>query len=475
MVAGLAFIGVAVLNPQILLIFPLLGVLYAMTKSWFRLLFFVVGAFLVFQTGDGLTLTKLGYLGGAVIAAVAATHSILKNPDKNWIARVKPALIGAGLLAGWIAIPTLIQSVMINGTPLEMWARDALTYLLISAGVVIGIDSSRSISLPWARRITVAVGILAAYGFASVWIQRRGIVEAAGDAQTSGALLGSMVALTLPLALCLTLGLAQRRISLKWLIIAPVFLLAVLVTGTRTGFVLTIVLIGVLGLTAKKRVPIGKALIGALLGVASLAAALPAAGAAFSNEYFVQQRIDMMVRTVQNGFGSDASGIIRQRATNYSTDIFRGSPLMGQGLGKYFPNPNPGGVAENFTLDTWAVYPAKFGLFGTTVVVIALILIWRGLTRKADGPWLLENTAVRGASLAIVALLPFGAPTEDKGFAVIAALAALLVCSASKAAKDDPDASTFQPPNRHSQRSSHGYRTELTSALARSRQRIPQT
>lgn len=442
MIAGLAFVGVAVLNPQILLIFPALGVLYGMTKSWFRLLFFGVGAFLVFQTGDGLSPTKLAYLAGVVIAAVAAIHSLIKSPDKEWLGRVRPALIGAGILAFWIVIPTLIQAVMINGTPIAMWARDALTYLLISAGIVIGVDSSRAISLKWARLITVGVGLLAAYGFASVWIQRRGLAESPGAMDTQqGSLLGSMVALTLPLALCLTLGLAQRRINLMWLLLSPVFLLAVLVTGTRTGFVLTVVLIGVLGLASKNRVRLSRAFLGAVLGVAALAVTLPLAGAAFSDEAFVQKRLDMMVRTIENGFGSDASGIIRQRATAYSLHIFDDSPIMGQGLGKYFPNPNPGGVAENFTLDTWAVYPAKFGALGTLVIILCVAFIFVGLTRRGGGTWLYENTAVRGASLAIVALLPFGAPTEDKGFAVVAALAAVLVCSAAKASHLDGQSS----------------------------------
>lgn len=429
---GLAFVGAAVLYPQILLAVPAMAAVFAMSKPWFRILFFVVGAFLVFQTGDGLSAPKLAYLVGVVVAAAAAVHSLVKSPDKEWLRRVRPALVGAGVMAFWIIVPTLIQAVMVNGTPLAMWARDALTYLLISAGVVIGIDSSRTISLAWARRITVGVGLLAAYGFASVWIQRRGIVDTPGITEVQGSLLGSMVALTLPLALCLTLGLAQRRIRVFWLLLAPIFLLAVLVTGTRTGFVLTVVLVGVMGLASKQRVNLRRAVLGAGLGVAALAVALPLAGAAFSDEAFVQKRLDMMVRTVENGFGSDASGIIRQRATSYSLTIFNDSPIMGQGLGKYFPNPNPGGVAENFTLDTWAVYPAKFGVLGTLVVVASVVLILVGLTRRGKGIWLSENTSVRGAALAVVALLPFGAPTEDKGFAVVVALAALLVCAASR-------------------------------------------
>ncbi|AZS11725.1 membrane protein [Arthrobacter phage Maja] len=445
-----AVVLAAIFAPITLLALPAAVVLYGLTKPWFRLLFFVFGAFFVFQSSDGLSIQKLGYMGGVAFSTAAALYSLHKDADPEWRQKVRPALVGAALLAGWIAVPTLIQSVVFNGVPIAMWARDALTYLLISAAVVIGADAGRFVSLKFARLATLAAGLLAAAGFAVTWVNKRGF----GDVEESqGFILGSMVAITLPLALSLVLGLGRRDIKLQWLIFAPLMLVAVLVTGTRTGFVLSLVLLGIIGAVRKCRVRLSKALFGVALGAATIAAALPIAGAWLSSEQFVQERIDLMLRTIQLGFAQDNSGLIRERARQYCMEIFNESPLLGQGLGVYFPNPNPNSAPANFTLDTFAVYPAKFGIIGTAVLVIAILMIVKAFVRKQDGRWLLENTAVRGAFVVWIALLPFGAPTEDKGFALSIALAATLVVAASAvkpAAVEEPQQPIPTRPNRPS-------------------------
>ncbi|MHC6593415.1 O-antigen ligase family protein [Arthrobacter sp. C152] len=434
------------LMPSALLAIPAALVVYGMTKAWFRLMFFVVGAFFVFQSGDGLSVTKLGYLAGVVLAAVLAAHNIARGADRSYRRRVKPALTGASLVALWVLVPSLVQSVILNNVPLSMWARDGLTYLLISAGVVIGLDAAGQVSLRWARAITLGVGLLAAYGFATEWIQRRGLVEGvSATTSAQGGLLGSLAALTLPLTMCLALGLAQSRIRWGWLLLAPVFLLAVLVTGTRTGVVLAVAIVGVIGLRANKRVPIGRAVMGGVLGVGALALTLPLAGAAFSSERFVQQRIDQMARVLESGFATDASGVIRERATQYCLQIFNAHPLMGQGLGLYFPNPNPGGAAMNFSLDSWAVLPAKFGIIGTAVISIGILMIFHAFIRRGDGLSLYENTAVSGALITLLALIPFGTSPEDKGFAVVVALSALLVSAAARASQEGDEVEEAAP------------------------------
>lgn len=434
-----------IFSPQALLVIPAAAVAYGLTKSWFRLLFFVFGAFFVFQTGDGLSIQKLAYIGGVAFASAAAIYGIHTDAEAAWRRKVRPALIGAGLLAGWILLPMLIQAVGFNGVPIEMWARDALTYLLISAGVVIGADAARFVSVEFARLTTLAVGLLAAAGFAVTWVNRRGFASVDDDVQ--GFILGSMVATTIPLALCLVLGLGRRGIRLGWLVFAPLMLTAVLVTGTRTGFVLPLVLLGIVGAVAKQRVRFSKALCGVALGGGALAAALPLAGAWLSSESFVQERMDLMVRTIQLGFAQDNSGLIRERARQYCLEIFTGNPLMGQGLGKYFPNPNPNSAPTNFTLDTFAVYPAKFGIIGTAVLIAAILMIVSTFVRKQEGRWLLENTAIRGAFVVWIALLPFGAPTEDKGFALSIALAAVLVLAAQEEASAAPAPATQLEPS----------------------------
>lgn len=426
----------ALLSPQLLWVVPAVAVAYCLTKPWFRLIFFVLGALLVFQTGDGLSATKLAYLGGVALSVVGAGVNIKRHGGDPWIQRFKPALLGAGMLALWLLVPTMLQALVVNGVEPQMWARDALTYLLISAGVVIGVDACRTFSVRWARFITIGIGLIAAAGFAAAWVQKRGFGDTV-DASPQG-LLASLVALTIPLALCLVLGLAQRWVRLPWILLGSVFLIAVLVTGTRTGFVLVLALVGIWGSASKLRAPIHKLIAGAIVGAAAVAVALPIAGAWVSSESFVQQRIDLMVRTLQLGFSQDYSGLIRERAYEYSMDIFNDNPLMGQGLGIYFPNPNPNSAPSNFAVDTYAIYFAKFGILGTAVLVASLALIIAPLVLKRNGPSLFEVTAMRGALITWVAILPFGPTTEDKGFAISIALGVLLVGSAHRQSMGRP-------------------------------------
>lgn len=431
----------ASLNPSLVLAIPLLGVAYGLTKPWFRLTFFVLGAFLVFQTGDGLSAPKLAYLGGVAFSVVAAVFSIQRNRNDPLIQRFRPSMVGATLLAFWILVPMMVQSLMVAGVPPQMWARDALTYLLISAGVFIGLDACRSVTVNWARAATIGIGLVAAGGFAAAWVQKRGFGDTGEDAPQG--LLASIVALTIPLALCLVLGVAQQRVRLLWLLLASVFILAVLVTGTRTGFVLVVALVGIWGSARKLRAPLHKLIIGGTVGFVAVALTLPLAGAWLSSEQFVQHRIELMLKTLQLGFGQDYSGLIRERAYEYSMEIFSRNPLMGQGLGIYFPNPNPNAAPANFTLDTYAVYLAKFGILGTGILLASLALVIAPLIFRSNGPWLFELTAMRGASITWIAILPFGPTTEDKGFAISVALAVLLVGAAHRHAVDGPELDNF--------------------------------
>lgn len=79
---------------------------------------------------------------------------------------MKPAPVGSGLLRFWILVPSMVQVLLMNATPVMMWGRDAITYLLISAGVVIGVDDVASLEARSSRPITSAVVIVAVGGLA---------------------------------------------------------------------------------------------------------------------------------------------------------------------------------------------------------------------------------------------------------------------------------------------------------------------
>ncbi|TFD49816.1 hypothetical protein E3T55_10705 [Cryobacterium frigoriphilum] len=404
------------------------------------LVWFCGGALLAFQTGEGLTPTKLGYVIGVIIFVVFALVHLKHDLPPHLVQRFRPALLGCALLSGWILLVTAFHSLAVRGIPFEDWARDALTYLLIPAGVVLGVSACTVLTLRFVRGLTLVIGTVSALAFAVAWIQRRGF----GEVDSTQSLLSSIVAISIALALSFGLGLAGGRRNLLWMALAAALVVAVLVTGTRTGILLIVVLAGMAGAARKQRVGFSHLVLGGVASVAAIAVLLPTAGALFSSRTFVTDRLASILTVFNSDVSQDYSGAIRERAYAYAGQIYVESPFFGQGVGEFFPNPNPGSGLLNFSLDTPLMYPAKFGLFGTIVLFVSLALIVYSLVRRMPGePWLLESTAVRGAALFWVCLLPFGATTEDKGFAVALALALALVGAAAVAghpsqAADEP-------------------------------------
>jgi hypothetical protein len=429
-------VPVALAWPAVLLVFPAAGVLYLLKHPWVRLAWFVGGALLVFQVGEGLTPPKLAYIAGVAVCVVISAVRMRTLLRTSWGRRFKPAVIGASILLAWMLFVTPIQSVVIQGIDPVLWARDALTYILAAAAVFIGIDAASNTSVRLARGITVAVGLLAAAGFSFVWIQGRGY---SGSEDIDRAFLASLIAVVLPIALCFALGLAGKRLRIWWVALGLFMIVAVLITGTRTGVVLGVTLLGMIGSARMQRISLPKVLMGAAAGVAAFLIVVPFAAGLFSSADDVQARLQSITRALAGEFGRDPSGSMRVRATQIGLDIFADHPLFGHGVGRPFPNLLGDATAAGFSLDTPAMYLAKFGFIGLAVVIPAFILIVAPALRHERGrPWLLESTAGWGAVFAWVALLPLASTTEDKGFALSLAMLMMLVGAAARASHDEP-------------------------------------
>ncbi len=431
--AGAITAGLAVGFAPVLVLSALGAAVVAVgfTRSWFRLVWFALGAILVFQTDDGLTPTKLIYLGGVVVAVALALVHLPAVLRKTWAHRFRSAVWGAAILAGWIGLVTSIYSIVVEGSDPQTWARDALTYFLIAAAVPLGIDAATILEPRWARMITVCIGAIAAVGFAAAWITRRGVGTVDSDPSSGQYLLASMATIVVPLALALTMALVGKGLRLWWLALAVAFVLCVLLTGTRTGLVLPLGILGLIGSSSRLRVPPVKALIGLTIGVFAVIVTLPIIGDQVTTAGFGQSRIASAFSVLTDGFAADASGVIRQRASDYASTIAGENPMLGQGLGKVFPNPNPQGVAQSFSLDTAWTYPAKFGWVGILVLIGAILMILYSCIQRAGGPWLREMTVSRVAVLTFAVMLPFS--SEDKGVAIGVALLMTLVGSAARA------------------------------------------
>ncbi|MGN7190382.1 hypothetical protein [Curtobacterium sp. MCBA15_004] len=426
------------ISPRAILVLPAaLALVLVVRFSWARAAFFMLGAFLVFQTSSGLSTPKVFYFAVVALSVLVSLARLRRISHDPVIHNLKPAYLGGLGIILWQLLFVLPYSVGVRGVSVENWLRDGATYVLIGCAVIIAMDAVSSTSTRLARGLVIAVGTVAAFSFASRWISARGLVGAA-DTDGDATLLSSLTALTLAVALAFTLALAGTRLRWLWLLLGVVFVLAILVTGTRTGVVFGAVLVGIVGSRVKMRAPVRRVLAGAGIGVAAVAAAIPITASFFTNEDFLTQRLTSIWSTIQNGVGSDQSGAIRGRAYEYCLQIWQQHLLLGRGEGWAFVNPTTGVLGSDFSVDSPLVYLAKFGIVGCLVLATCLVSIFVPLIRRGrSSNWLLENTAVRGCAAILLALLPFGATLEDKGFGITIALAVLLVGSAMRAQRRD--------------------------------------
>ena len=433
--AGLCLCAVAGIYPVLVLMVAVAVVCaFALSRSaYFRLVWLIAGALLVFQTDAGLSTAKLAYVGGLIVSSVFSVRGVVEVLRSDWGRRFRPAVLATAVIVVWVGLISSLYAIIVAGASVQDWLRDSLTYLLISVAVLVGVDATRHVSLRVARRTTVILGLASAYGFSTAWISRRHIDTSTVDS-ASQSLLASIAALAVPFALALVMGLTGR-IRTVWLLYGTVLVLAVLVTGTRTGLVLGAVLLGVTGLARHQRVSFGRALVGLSVLFALLGVALPVASTLFTTSGYGQSRLRMAILAITQGIGQDASGAERLNAYALAKRIFLEHPLMGQGVGVSFPSARTGRVGTIlFSLDTPWTLLAKFGIAGGVIIISSIGLIVFSCARRDGGEWLIESTVARGTVVFWIALLPFGVISEDKGFAISVALLILLVGTASKEA-----------------------------------------
>jgi len=406
------------------------------TRPWGRLVIFVVGALITLQSSEGLTVWKLGYVALTVLCAAIAAHRCLRDGEDR---AIRLSIFGVGLL-GFLMLLSAVRPLWTGQATAGDVARDAITYGLIMAAVPIGADAGRHFQQRVIVYVIVAAGLLSSVAIALDWLDRRG-VSTLGQGRVA---FGSGLIVAVAVALAAVKALGGPRVEVTWLMLLVVLPLGVLVTGARSGLVLGVAMLGVVGTRRKMRVPAYRMLGGAIVVAALLVVALPFLAARVAREGFLAARVAAAMTVLQGGVGQDQSGQIRQRATEYALAAWHEHMFLGQGLGYHFPNPNPDSSGTSFWLDTPATYLAKFGLLGTLILTAALLLM---MSFARSQGWTTARAVACGVSLMWVAWLPFGPFTEDKGFALsIALLFALLAAST---ARDGPtDRSSLVTPGR---------------------------
>lgn len=385
---------------------PAVALLASSAKA--RLLAVLIGALLVFQGTSGEL--KSIYLAVAVLCFLISVLALLRSASAD-IVTVRPFIVGSLAMFSLVLVSAFVSHA--HGIPFAAWEHIALTYVLLAALPVVGIDAGRTLSVVWVGRLIVLFGLLAALGFALDWLNRRGV----SSLGVGRVLFGTTALAALGFSYALARAGTARR-SWTWLVLAVVIAALLLVTGTRTNLVLLAAFVGVLGASSKLRVPLRR-MIKLLASSAVLTAiVVPIIGrVAVSDPTFLTRRLAQALAVLTNGSASgDLSYQAREVQYQYARVVFDAHTLLGIGPGYIYPD----GAT---ILDTPWLFPATFGLLGVGVLAIYLLSVARCMRRtRALAGYSTVQTTARGWFAIVLALTPFGAWTEDKGVSLAVTL-----------------------------------------------------
>lgn len=414
-----------------LLLIPVLGVPLLVKSAKARLLYTVGGGMLVLGS-PSIDTPKLAYLAGlAVVLAVSLGHinSLLRA---KWFEPFR-AVFGTGLLLALMLAASFVVA-HDHHTSGAVWLRDALTFILLITAPVIAFSCAKDLTPQWCARVVVAVGVIAAVGFATDWLTRRGVsgLPIGRFVLSSGALIA--------LGFCYALVrfmLGPRR--LRWLPLTALMPGAVLITGSRTALVMLAAFPAVLGRRAHRRVPLSVAIGTAALLAAALWVLIPVVGSyIITDPGFLSTRIGAVERILTSSADADQSYSIRIRQTARAIAVFNEYPILGGGLGYQFPvDVSATGGAS--IIDSPMGLVAKLGLLGTGALLLFLGAIVRAVVivarRGSADPFF---TAFGGFVAIFLLQIPFGSFVEDKGFSfsILLALATAAAFARSRSGDD---------------------------------------
>ncbi|MDJ0350803.1 hypothetical protein [Cryobacterium sp. PH29-G1] len=380
---------------------PLL--LYAiLTRSWARAVA-VIGGGMVVLGGSEIGSSKVIYAVIVLLSTLVSAYRIMTAPPA-WAPFFRP-LLGLGAAFMLVLVIGALLGVQ-DGTPFEAVVRQSIFYLLIIAAPLIGIDAGSALKPQTIYAVVWSVGLIAAVGFATDWLTRRGV----SSIDVGQFVLSSLV---LP-AFAFSLALVQATLSagawrrVLWVVPLVVIPVALLVTGTRTNLIVFAAVLGVIGTTSKYRVPLRRMFM--LVSVCLLAglSLFPlVVSAVVSRPEFIQQRISYLLQLFSGNLAGDQSYALREQQNTTALRLIEQRPLFGHGVGY--------GIGQ--TLDTPLATVVKLGIVGTisllVFLVVAVVLIEK--LGQLHG-YSAAQTAVRGLIVVLFLSIPFGTPLEDHGF-----------------------------------------------------------
>lgn len=413
------------IDGPVVLLFPVaaLASVFLLTSSTGRLLMLCFGVLVMFGSSVFSAPVRSLFAAMLFVGLPLAVYSILQRTYSTRT-RLRRYLVPVLLL---FAVPFFSLFVAaLYATDLMMWIRDATTFLLIPVGVVYGLDAGLSLRSTTLQKVFSVTGVLGGLGYLLTWLDFRGQLQIAG-----GVPLLSSSMLVVPVV-CMSLALyftSPSRRRYVWAALAAILVLLLAGAGGRSALLYlgAALLVAVTVATrARRGLP--------RLAILVVVAVIVANGffriyAFFVGPQFLANRFDWFAEASWKAITEDASGQDRVRAYSIMWNAFLEKPLLGNGFGYDYPSVSATGI-ELFTLDTPLVYLAKFGLLGTAVVFLSIAGVMVATVKQAKHSSHRLRVVLMNASAiaAWVAILPSGAPTEQKGFGVgLAVLVAMSV------------------------------------------------
>jgi hypothetical protein len=363
----------------------------------------IIGGMLVLGAGSDVSTNKIVYAAAVLLCSAISAYRLLIEPP-IWAHLFRPLIALGSVFFCLFVISTLLG--VQGGTPIESVVRQAIFYLLIIAAPIIGIDAGRSMKPGTVYRIIWIVGIVAAVGFATDWLTRRGV----SSLDFGRIVLSSLVLPAFTFAVALVHAPLVKGASLRVFWMAPIVVIpvAMLVTGTRTNLIIFVAVIGVVGALSRFRVPLHRMSI--LIGAGLLAGALifpVVVNSVMSRPEFIQQRMQALIQVLSGDLTSDQSYSFRNAQNDLAVRSVLESPLFGHGVGY--------GIDQ--TLDTPLATVMKLGVLGT-ISLLSFLVVAAALINKSGKlhGFSAAHTAMRGLMLVLVCSIPFGTPFEDRGF-----------------------------------------------------------
>lgn len=416
--------AMAIGGPAVLLVpVAALGSLFLLTTSTGRLLMLCFGVLVMFGSSAFSAPVRSLFTAMLFIGLPLAVLSVLRRARNTGI-DVRKYMIPVLFLFGLLFLSLFVAAYYT--TDLMMWIRDATTFVLIPLGVVYGLDAGLSVRSATLQRIFVLVGLVGGLGYLLTWLGFRGQLQIAGGVP----LLSSSMLVVPVICMCLALyftSSSHRRYV--WAAIAAILVLLLAGAGGRSALLYlgAALLVAVaVAMRARRGLP--------RLAILLIVTAIVASGfyriyAFFVGPQFLSRRFDWFAAVSWEAITEDASGQDRVRAYSIMWNSFLERPLLGNGFGYNYPSVSAAGI-ELFTLDTPLVYLAKFGVLGTTMVFLSIAGVVSATVKQAKyNPHRLRVVLMIVSTVAAwIAILPSGAPTEQKGFGVgLAVLVAMSV------------------------------------------------